>query len=227
MKLCLAIALALGAAAIEEPVTSAPGLVEPSSGTTFEARPSAGGETFLCVGAGVRKYLFWSVYAIDFCFEESAGRRAVAQYFAGPGRSYAALRGQALADALRQAPSFYDFIAVMEADKRAELVFLRDAGAEKIRDGFGKNLLQGIGAGAPEQAAVRAFVSVIDHDVKAGDRAELATRPGELSLTVGGRSRTLRHASVEVAIWRVYFGADSPAPSLKESVAQGVAALWR
>jgi hypothetical protein len=200
-------------------------LLEPSSGVSFDARPSAGGERYLCVGAGLRKYLFWSLYAIDFCFEESSGEKAIEQYFAGPGRAYAALHGEALADALRGDRTFYEFLASMPVDKRAELVFLRSLGADALRDSFGKNLLKGIGSGAPERAAVHDFVSVIDHDVREGERANLTTHPGEVALGWGAQSRTLRHASVETSLWRVYLGADSPVPTLKESVASGVASL--
>jgi hypothetical protein len=116
-------------------------------------------------------------------------------------------------------------MAAMAVDKRAELVFLRGLGADSLRENFGKNLLKGLGSGASERAAVRDFVSVIDHDVKQGDRAALATRPGEVSLAWGAQSRTLRHPSVETSLWRVYFGPDSPVSSLKESVARGVASL--
>jgi hypothetical protein len=227
MKLSLCVGVALGFAAVAYPSAHAAALVEPSSGVAFEDRPLAEGRTYLCVGAGMRKILFWSVYAIDFCVEEGALRREMDRYFAGAGSKYASLRGQALAEALDDAPSFFDHVASMTADKRAELVFLRDAGADAVRDGFGKNLLKEMGNRGPEKAAVHDFVAVIDHDVRKGDRAVLATRAGELTLTWGDRSRTLRRTDVERAFWRAYLGPDSPVPSLKHSVARGVAALWR
>ena len=104
-------------------------------------------------------------------------------------------------------------------------MFLRGSGAEPVRNSFSKNLERGIGSAEREKAAIRDFVSAIDRDVKEGDRARFVTRPGELSFTWGANAKTLKHDGVETAFWAGYLGPDSPLPSLKEAVAQGVAAL--
>jgi hypothetical protein len=213
--------------ALVSPVARAEEIVEPASGVSFERRPSSEGKTFLCLGAGIRKVLLWKVYAMDFCLEEANLRSELDRYFAGPGRRFADLKGGALATALGDDRAFFDYLASAVIEKRAELVFLRGSDAETVRSSFRKNLEKGIGSAEGEKAAIRDFVSAIDRDVKAGDRARFVTRPGELSFTWGTSSRTLRHGGVQIAFWTGYLGPDSPLPSLKESVAQGVAALRR
>ena len=218
-------AIVLGA--IVSPMAHAQGLVEPSSGVSFERRPSSDGKGFLCLGTGIRKYLFWKVYAMDFCVEEEKMKSELDRYFAGPGKRYADLKGDALANALGDDRRFFEYLASAAIEKRAELVFLRGSDADTVRNSFTKNLEKGIGSADSEKAAIRDFVSAIDRDVKAGDRARFVTRPGELSFTWGTNSKTLKHDGVETAFWAGYLGPDSPLPSLKDAVAQGVAALRR
>lgn len=215
----LAVALALSPSA-----ALAKDFVEPSSKTSFEERPTALGTTFQCVGAGVRTYAWIKVYAIDFCLDASSARQQLDAYFAGPGRRLAALRGRDLARALEKAQDFFDYLAGIGVEKRAELVFLRSADADKVRAGFSKNLENALGSGA--KAAIAEFASAIDRAVAVGDRAVFLTRPsGEVSLRCQGNTKTLKHEKAQWAFWSAYLGPDSVVPSLKESIARGVAEL--
>lgn len=227
MKLSLVALAVVVLGALVSPSARAEELIEPASGVSFDRRPSSEGKTFLCLGAGIRKVLFWKVYAMDFCVEEANLKAELDRYFAGPGKRFADLRGGALATALGEDHGFFDYLASSDIEKRAELVFLRGSDAETVRNSFSKNLEKGIGSAGREKAAIRDFVSAIDRDVKVGDRARFATRPGELAFTWGASSRTLRRGGVQVAFWSGYLGADSPLPSLKDAVAHGVAALRR
>jgi hypothetical protein len=211
--------------AMAVPVTAtADVFVEPSSGATFERRPSSAGQTYMCFGAGVRKYLFWHVYAMDFCVEESKASAQLDGYFAGPGHAYANLKGSALADALRHDENFFGYLSSMDADKRAEMVFLRDAGADTLRGNFIKNLRKSLGSSEADAAALREFVSPIDRDVRNGDRAVFVTHPaGELVFGFGAKSKSLKRSRVDAAFWSAYLGPDSPVGSLKDAIAQGVA----
>jgi hypothetical protein len=219
------LAATLLAIAVVTPRVHAAPLVEPSSGVAFQGHYTSGGVTFVCLGTGLRKVLFWNVYAIAFCLDEAGARPAIDRYFAGPGQRYASLHGQALADALKDDASFFAHLVSADVEKRGELVFLRSTGAEKVRDTFAGKLEKSLGSAPTERSAIRDFVSVIDHDVREGDRAFFDTRAGTLSLTWGARATTLRRDRVDAAFWNGYLGPDSPLPSLKESVARGVAAL--
>jgi hypothetical protein len=215
--------LALGMSASQP--SRADALVEPSSGARFDGRPALGGKTFVCVGTGLRKYLLWSVYAMDFCLEQGGAQEELERYFAGPGRRHANLHGQALAGALRDDETFFAWLASSPVEKRAELVFLRGTDADRVRRSFGDKLAREVGPSTAEQAALHDFIAVIDRDIKEGDRASFSTRAGELSLGWGAANRTLRHAGIERAFWSGYLGPDSPLPSLKDSVARGIAGL--
>jgi hypothetical protein len=228
MKARAAVALGALLATSFPAVAVADVLVEPASGTSFDSRPSSDGQTYMCLGAGVRKYMFWSVYAMDFCVEESSARAEIDTFFAGPGQKYAGLKGDALAEALRHDERFFGTMSSMRADKRAEMVFLRDASADTLRKGFVKNLQKSLGSGDAEAAMIGDFVSPIDHDVKAGDRAVFVTHPeGELVFAFGSKSRRLRRARVDTSFWTAYLGPDSPVGSLRDAVARGVANLRR
>jgi hypothetical protein len=201
-------------------------LVEPSSEATFDKSPSFAGKPFLCLGTGLRKYALFKIYAIDFCLDAARARPEIDAWFAGPGKRLAALRGAELARALEKAQDFFDYLAGSEADKRVELVFLRSAEAEKVRAGFTKNLEKALGPTAAP--AIAAFASAIDRDVRIWDRLVFVTHPsGALVLGWGGRVEVLRHEKAPWAFWSAYLGEDSVVPSLKESVARGVAELRR
>jgi hypothetical protein len=222
-------AIVLCAAATTPALADAPAaarLTEPASGVSFDRRPSVDGTVFTCLGAGMRQVLVWKVYAIDFCVDEAALPAELDRYFAGPGKAHADQHGQALAAALKDDPGFYRYLASMPATKRAELVFLRSSGPEKVRDSFSKNLEKGMGSDDKAKAAIRDFVSIIDRDIHEGDRAAFVTAASRgLSFSWGGSARSLRHDGIETTFWSTYLGPDSPLPALKESVAQGVAAL--
>jgi hypothetical protein len=201
-------------------------LVDASTGTSFEPRPKDGGTAFLCLGAGHRKVLFWTLYAMDFCAEDGKLQTALDGYFAGPGRAHAGLKGKALARALVDDQGFFDWLTVAPFEKRAEMVFLRGGDAETARNGFAKNLEKFLGSGAREKEAIRAFVSVIDRPVASGDRAIFVTFPaGELTFSFGANARTLRQDKAVSAFWGAYLGPDSPLGSMKEAIAEGVAGL--
>jgi hypothetical protein len=207
-------------------VARADTFVEPSSGVSFEKHPASGANTFLCLGAGVRKYLLWRLYAMDFCVEDGKARAEIDRYFSGPGRRYAGMTGRDLAKALADDQGFFDFLVAMPIEKRAEMVFLRGGDAEKAREGFSKNLEKFLGSGDREKAAIRDFVSAIDRPVSSGDRAVFVSHPGaQLDFTFGANTRSLRHEKAERAFWGAYLGADSPLGSMKEAVAQAVADL--
>ena len=201
-------------------------LVEPSSEATFEKAPSFAGKSFVCLGTGLRKYAFFKVYAMDVCLDAARARPELDAWFAGPGKRLAGLRGAELARALEKAQDFFDWLAASAVDKRVELVFLRSADADKVRAGFTKNLEKALGpAAAP---AIAAFAGAIDRDVHTGDRVVFVTHAaGELVLAWGARTETLRNEKAPWAFWSAYLGQGSVVPSLKESLARGVAELRR
>jgi hypothetical protein len=226
LTFAIAIAIVVALVVLSACPASAQTIVEPSTGTTFLQRPSTGGKTYLCLGAGNRKYLLWDLYAMDMCVEEAETRPALDRYFAGAGQAHASQKGPPLAKALADDQGFFDWLAALPVAKRAEMVFLRGADADTARNGFAKNLEKFLGSGDPEKAAIRAFVAAIDRAVVSGDRAVFVTRPGgEVTFTFGANTTALKHPRATSAFWSAYLGADSPVGSMKTAVASSVAAM--
>ncbi|MGC4123179.1 MAG: hypothetical protein QM765_53150 [Myxococcales bacterium] len=200
-------------------------LVEPKSAQQFERDPVVAGTRFVCLGAAVRKKLFFRVYAIDFCVEAEAGRAEVSRYLAGPGGAqHTGKQGEELARSLRDDPEFFRHLMEMPVEKRAELVFLRDIDRGRLGEAFTWSLLQALGEEA--RPRVEAFVSKLAvRDVREGEKLCLHTRPdGQVSATLD-QDLGVRDEKLATALWRAYLGPDSVTPALKDSVAAGAALL--
>lgn len=198
-------------------------LIEPSSELAFEKTPTLDGKRYQCLGTGIRKKAIFRVYAIAFCVEEAGFAASLPQYFEGPGKKHAQLRGDELARALSKDPGFFQFLRGAPVDKAIELVFVRSVGAEKMRETFVESLTRALGAG--ERPRIDAFVRMLDRDLKEGDRLALrTTRAGAIQVHLGA-PRVLEDPTLAGGIWQAYLGPDSSVPSLKESIARGTAAL--
>lgn len=216
--------LALIAALLFSPFQArAEALVEPSSELSFEKYPTFDGKRFQCLGTGIRKKAIFRVYAIVFCVDEAAFAAQLPKYFEGPGKRHAALRGEELARALGKDPEFFQYLRGAPVDKAIELAFVRNVGAEKMRETFVESLTRALGPG--ERARIDAFVQMLDRDLKEGDRLALrTTAAGGIHVQLGA-PRALDDSKLAGGIWQAYLGPDSNVPTLKESVARGVAAL--
>ncbi|MBI5549770.1 MAG: chalcone isomerase family protein [Deltaproteobacteria bacterium] len=197
-------------------------LVEPSSEQEFERTPNIEGKPFLCLGAGVRKKVFFQIYAIDFCVEAQAGRAEIAKYLQSPdGRRHAGKKAEALARSLREDEAFFAHVVSMPVEKSADVVFVRDVTSQQLRDAFAWVLLQALGEEA--RARIDAFVAMIDRDMKEGDRMTLRTKPsGEVMLDLGVPHQ-VRDERLAYSLWQAYLGPESIIPDLKASIAEGTA----
>lgn len=199
-------------------------LTEPSSELKFEKNPTVEGRRFVCLGTGIRKKVVFKVYAMVFCVDQAAAQAELAKYFEGPGKAHAALQGAQLAAALQEDAAFFRYLIAMPVEKAAEMVFLRNVEATKMKETFTESLTRALGTG--EQQRVASFVSLLGTDVKDGDRMSLRTRPsGDIAVGIGSDVKKLSDEKLARAVWEAYFGPSGVSPTLKESVAAGVAAL--
>ncbi len=195
-------------------------LVEPSSEQQVERAPVVDGKPYLCLGAGIRKRAFFRIYAIGFCVEEAPARAELARYLVQSGK-HAGKRDEALARALRRDPDFFEFAIDMPVAKRGEFVFLRDISAQQLRDAFRWSLLRVLGE--TERERVEAFVTLLDQDVKEGERMIVHTSPdGEVTLTLG-QTHKVKDPKLAKGVWPTYLGPESVTPALRDSVAEGAA----
>ena len=210
----IAFAAALLATLVAAPA-SAQQLVEPSTEIKFEKAPTIDGKPYLCLGTGLRKKVFFKVYAMVFCIEEAAGRPALAKLLEGNTRS---------ASDLADDNELFKKLMALPVGKAAEMVFVRDVSKEKMKDAFEESLTKALGKA--EQPRIDAFLNAnMDKDLKSGDHMILRTKPdGELTVGLVGALKTSTDPVLAPAVWMPYLGPDSVAPSLKKSVAAGALA---
>ena len=203
------------------PPTVADRLVEPASEIAFDARPLIDGERFVCLGAGIRKKSIFKVYAVSFCLEK-AGAAQLEAWLARSGQRLAGRAG--LADALADDEAFFRELLSLGVAKAVEMAFVRDVSRDKIRAAFADSLVRVLGEG--ERGRVEAFVAQLQREVRSGERLTLLARPGgDITVWLSGERRVLHDEIIAGALWTPYLGTDSITPSLKRSVAQGVARL--
>jgi len=198
-------------------------LLEPSSELKFEKAPTVDGKPYLCLGTGIRKKAIFRVYAMVFCVEDAAGRAEIAKWFEGAGKKHAALKGDALAEALAEDGGLFKHLMTMPVARYAELIFVRDVSREKMRDAFVESLTRSLGTS--EKARIDRFVGLLERDIKEKEHLKIRTGTGGEIEVALDQPKALTDEKLAGAVWEAYLGRNSVAPKLKESVARGVAAL--
>jgi hypothetical protein len=172
------------------------------------------GDTFSCLGVGVRKILTIKAYAVTYCLQ---GRHAdIADDLAK--QRYPNLSGPALKNALKGDQSFFDALASAPGDKVAVMHFVRDLSREQLVDAFRKNL-----SSLMPKASVDKLLAAIPGDVKKGQAAVLRSDGNTLIIDIAGSRQVVADPLVASKLWQVWLGAKSVTPSLKESIARQVA----
>ncbi|MHB8416767.1 MAG: chalcone isomerase family protein [Myxococcales bacterium] len=195
-------------------VAAAGEIVEPETSVHFDTRVLVGGETFECVGAGVRKILFFKVYAVAYCVQPGA-TEAVERTYARS--AYPGLVGPALAAKLASDQGFFDALANAPGDKLVEMHMVRNVSRKQLADAFHDSLSKILPA--PKVARV---VAAVPSDARSGQTALVHSRGGELVIEIGGQLVTIDDPETARVIWRVWLGPDSVTPSLKRSIAERV-----
>ena len=202
--------LAALAASLTLPLAaSAATVVDESTGQRFEVSQKAGGASYTCLAAGVRKFLMVKVYAVAFC---------VADAHAGEAKKWAAEhhaeKGEDLADALEDDGKFFDAVAGMPGDKLVIMKLVRDVPKDKMAESFQDSL----GSVLPA-AKIDQLVAAIPGDAKEGQTVKLHSHGGSLTIEVDGAGRKVDDPEVVKKLWRVWLGPKSVSPSLKEALA--------
>ena len=203
--------------ALAEPVT------EPATGFTFDSDKTIGGKSYTLVGAGVRKKFFVKVYAMGLYVDTTDGKRAFSSLATKAGGS-----DQAHVVAGGKADSF---IVWGQFDKLAILHFVRDVGAEKVREAFTEGLGEELSDKAPADVreAATSFLKLIDRDLKNGDDLVLHTdTSGHLEVSIAGQSKGgVQNAKLARAMWNVYLGGKPPTKELKTELTNRISALGK
>ncbi len=215
--LAAALLFGLSNAALAEQVT------EHATGVSFESEKSVGGKSYTLVGAGVRTKFFVKVYAMGLYVDTTDGKRAFSSLATKAGGS-----DQAHVTAGDKAGSF---IIWGQFDKLGVLHFVRDVGADKVREAFTEGLGEELSEKAPADVrdAARAFLKLVDRDLKSGDELVLHTdNAGRLEVSIGGQNKGgVQNAKLARAMWNVYLGSKPPAKELKTELTNRISELGK
>lgn len=215
--LAAALLFGLSGAALAEQVT------ERATGVSFESEKSVGGKSYTLVGAGVRTKFFVKVYAMGLYVDTTDGKRAFSSLATKAGGG-----DQAHVTAGDKAGSF---LVWGQFDKLGVLHFVRDVGADKVREAFTEGLGEELSEKAPADVrdAARAFLKLVDRDLKSGDELVLHTdNAGRLEVSIGGQNKGgVQNAKLARAMWNVYLGSKPPAKELKTELTNRISELGK
>ncbi|AKU89770.1 hypothetical protein AKJ08_0157 [Vulgatibacter incomptus] len=213
--LAIGILLAIVSFSTKEARASA-ALVDRSTGVKFDSFTTVGGTRYECLGAGVRKVLFFKAYAVTYCVEASRADELVAGYVRS---RHPDLSGEALGDRLEEDERFFEALADSSADKLVIMQLVRDISKEKIAGAFRTSLSEVL----PHEKVER-LISTIPGDGKDGQRILIHSHGDTLVIDIAGDAKKLEDAQISRKLWRVWLGPDSVSSTLKESIAQRAAA---
>lgn len=187
---------------------------EESTGTRFELTTRVEGTTYRCLGAGVRKVLFFKAYAAAFCLDERSYDKVVNGYISNrhPGKS-----GDALAKALEKDQAFFEHLEGADVNKLVIMQLVRNVSKDRIAGAFRSSLKEVL----PEDR-VEKLIATIPGDGKNGQRILLYSRGPALVIDIAGEAKRVEDELIAKKLWRVWLGPDSVTPSLKPSIAKGV-----
>ncbi|HLV61302.1 MAG TPA: hypothetical protein VKY51_07875 [Fredinandcohnia sp.] len=210
------VGLAFAFASTAEAEAAAPRyVVDDSTGTRFEETIRVGDTTFRCIGAGVRKVLFFKAYAAAFCLD---ARRFDAVVNAWVAEKHGGKAGEDLARALEKDGAFFEHLENADANKLVIMQLVRDVSKDRIAGAFRSSLSEVL----PEDR-VEKLIATIPGDGKDGQRILIHSRGSTLVIDIAGDAKRLDDDLIARKLWRVWLGPDSVTPSLKSSIARTLA----
>jgi hypothetical protein len=207
-RMLLAAPLAVAALALAPTSARAQDLVDESTGVKFQPQITVEGTNYKCLGAGVRKVLFFKAYATTFCVENEvpAAATAIAQ------------ANKANADKLAENANFYSTLIEQSGGKLVLMKLVRDISAERMAKAFREGLSKVL-----PPAKIDKLIAVIPGDAKEGQTVALFSQGNKLTIDMGGGKKTIEDAEIAQKLWYVWLGPEGVSPTLKASIAKNLA----
>lgn len=187
-------------------------LSDDSTGTRFPSEVRVAGTRYRCLGAGVRKVLFFKAYAVTFCVDDARVGEILGSYLQS---SHADLRGPELEKALRSDQRFFDHLSSRKGDKLVVMQLVRDISKDRIAGAFRDSL----GEVLPRESVER-LIATIPGDGKEGQKILLHSHGNQLTIDIAGDAKKIDDPLIAENLWKVWLGPDAVAPSLKDSIAK-------
>lgn len=194
-------------------------IVDRATGTAFEELTRVEGQSYKCLGAGVRKLMIANVYAIAFCIDAAHADRLVERYVDD---HHAGLRGEPLFEALRKDPEFFQKLAGAEHPRLAVLKLRRNLSREQLSS----NIRRSLSPLLPDDKLDK-LTAAITAGAKKGQVVKIYALGPRLTVDVAGQSRTFEDEEVTRKVFLVWLGTKSVSPKLREDIARRAAEHYR
>lgn len=205
--------------AVSAPAAAAEKLTDESTGVKFDSQTTVDGTDYRCLGAGVRavrKIFLFRVYAVAYCLEASKVDDVLVGYIE---KNHPNLKGQELGKALLADQKFFDALSAGGGDKLVIMHLVRNITKDQIADAFRDSLSDVL----PKEK-VDLLINTIPGDAKEGQRVLLHSHGSKLVIDIAGNAKNIDDQQISRNLWRVWLGPESVSPTLKESIANQVAA---
>lgn len=191
--------------------------MDEATGAKFDEITEVGGESYKCVGAGVRKLMVAKVYALAFCIEAAHAEVLVKSYLEA---HYAGLRGESLFDALRKDPKFFKTLAGTKHNRLVVLKMQRDVSRKQLASTIRRSLNPLL----PDEKLDR-LDAAITKGAEKGQDVRIYAVGSKLTVDVAGEVRVVEDEEVTRNLFFVWLGTKSVSPSLREDIARRAAQL--
>ncbi len=203
------------------PLPPAQPFLEPRSKHNFLTRLRRYGTDYVLTGASFRSYLGFTVYGVGMYVEEDPARRAYPKLVqkAGGG-DLTLLRARDLAQ---------NFVVLGEFGKMGLMYFVRNVGADKIRDAYRQLLLENLKPSANPQLRqqTQEFLALFDRDMKAGEELAVGTTTeGKIFVAVGAIKKDgPQSPTLAIDLWNLWLGQKPLSKELKQGLVERIQAL--
>ena len=195
---------------------AATGLVEEATGVSFALeRPAPGdaSETLALTGVGLRKKaLFFKVYAFGLYVDPQAAREHLAGF---AGRT---------ADALRSDPAFYDALVGLPGERLCVMHFVRNVGADAMREALDASLDATVAKDDPARAA---FGALWTEKIAKGEEVAIDIgADGVVTVYRDGRKvGSVESAAIGRALMLSWVGPEAVSADIKQGIAERIPAI--
>ncbi len=207
----LALLLAAAPAAADQ-------VTEHATGQKFETERVVDGKPYLLLGTGVRSKFGFKVYAMGLYVDAAQARSAFPELASrAGGRDHAHLMAGNQAQV---------FVAGGPFGKLGVMHFVRDVGADKIREAFEDGLKAERSDKAPPElrAAAQQFVGLFDRELKNGQEIILKTSAdGRLEVEIAGQKKAgPQNPRLVQAIWNIWLGPHTISGDLRRGLVERI-----
>lgn len=190
-------------------------IIERTTGTKFEEIIQVEGQSFRCLGAGVRKLMTANVYAVAFYVEAEHADALVKSYIED---HHAELRDDPLFGALRKDSNFFGTLAGTKRNRLAMLKMRRDLSKKQLAS----NIRRSLGALLPDEKLDK-LTAAITAGAKKGEIVKIYAVGSRLTVDVAGAVRVIDDEEVTRNLFFVWLGPKSVSPTLRDDIARRAA----